>query len=247
MAEIKPIPNSFCELQDFIDGQLILLDKPLEWTSFDVVNKVRGMLRRALGVKKIKVGHAGTLDPLASGLLVICTGKMTKQIQYLQAEDKAYEALIHLGEYTASLDRELEVEERAPIDHVTEEAVLKTAASFVGTYDQIPPIYSAKKVDGKRAYKVARKGNDVEMKPVSITISVCDVLDYSPPKVRVNVACQKGTYIRSLARDFGERLDTVACLDGLRRTRSGDFTIEEAMTLDDFSQRLNALQPPAGS
>lgn len=247
MADVNPIPNSFCELQDFINGQLILIDKPLEWTSFDVVNKVRGMLRKALGIKKIKVGHAGTLDPLASGLLVICTGKMTKQIQYLQAEDKEYQAIVYLGETTPSLDRETEVEERAEISHITEDDIFKTAASFVGSYEQIPPVFSAKKIDGQRAYKAARKGKEIEMKSSLVTIPACTVTQVSTPEVYLDISCSKGTYIRSLARDFGERMGTVACLHGLRRTRSGSFKVEDALTIDDFSQRLGALEPMTGA
>lgn len=240
-----PAPNGFCTLQDFVNGQIVLIDKPLEWTSFDVVNKVRGIVRKALGVKKIKVGHAGTLDPLATGLLVVCTGRMTKEIQYLTADAKSYEAEVRLGEFTPSLDRETDVTETAGVDHITEALVQDVAASFEGTYAQIPPVYSAKKVDGKRAYESARKGAEVALSPVEVTLTRCEVLDVSGALVRLAVDCSKGTYIRSLARDFGERLGTVATLDGLRRTASGAYRLEEAWSLEKFQDAVMALEPPS--
>ena len=236
-----PEPNSFCVLQDFSNGMLVSLDKPQGWTSFDVVNKVRYTLSRSLGVKRIKVGHAGTLDPLATGLLVICTGRMTKQIMHLQAAEKRYTAVVHLGEYTATLDREGEVEKTRPTDHITEDAIREVAAGFVGVYMQVPPVFSAKKVDGKRAYKAARSGRDIDMPPVGVTIDKCDVVAIDGVKVTLDITCGKGTYIRSLARDFGERLGTVATLDYLRRTQSGDYHLTEALSLDDFLKKVREL------
>lgn len=242
MTDLKiPDPNSFCELQDFSNGMLVSIDKPQNWTSFDVVNKVRYALKKALGVKKIKVGHAGTLDPLATGLLLLCTGRMTKQIQHLQAADKAYRAVVFLGEFTPSLDRETEVEQTASIDHITEESIREVAASFVGTYGQLPPVFSAKKVDGQRAYKAARKGNDIALKPVEVTLSQCEVVEIEGPRVTLDITCSKGTYIRSIARDMGERLGTVATLDYLRRTRSGEYSVDHALELDDFLKKVTDL------
>lgn len=243
MEKKDSYPVSFCGLQDFQEGRIILINKPSEWTSFDVVNKVRYGLKKALKLKKFKVGHAGTLDPLATGLLVLCAGRMTKQIQYLQADEKVYHAVVFLGETTASLDRETEVESTAPIDHITPEAIAETAASFVGTYDQVPPVFSAKKIDGRRAYKSARKGTEVKMRSAEVNIQKCDLISIEGPLVTLAIHCSKGTYIRSLARDFGERLNTVATLERLHRTVSGRFKIEDAMELEDFLAKVRELPP----
>ncbi len=231
------------ERYDFEEGQVILIDKPLKWTSFDVVNKVRYLLRNQFGLKKIKVGHAGTLDPLATGLLIICTGKFTKQIESLQASDKEYVGTFMLGATTPSFDRETEVDQTYSTDGITKEKVVDVLKSFVGEQDQIPPIFSAKQVGGQRAYVAARKGKDVELKPSRINIESIDLLDCSLPLVTIRIKCSKGTYIRALARDFGERLGSGAYLHDLRRMSSGDFSINEAIDILEFEKIIKNLKP----
>lgn len=218
---------------DFKEGQVLLIDKPLHWTSFDVVNKLRYTLKHALKVKKIKVGHAGTLDPLATGLLVICTGKFTKKIDGLQSDDKVYTGEITLGSTTPSYDLESEVDGTYETAHITNDLMEEARKSFLGTQLQMPPIYSAKKVDGKVAYLVARKGGEVNLKPAEVHIHSLELDSSNFPKVKFAVHCSKGTYIRSLAHDLGKRLSSGAHLSALRRTRSGEFDIANALQIDE--------------
>lgn len=223
---------------NFIEGETLLIDKPLEWSSFHVVNKIKFALKRTLKVKKIKVGHAGTLDPLASGLLIICTGKKTKTLQDLQGQEKEYTGSFTLGKTTPSYDLETEFDNEFSLEDITEEKIQATAESFLGHSDQVPPIFSAVKVDGKRAYKSARKGEEVEIKPRPIVIKEFEVTKISLPEVHFRIVCSKGTYIRSIARDFGERMDNGAHLSSLRRTKIGNYSIEDAFLLNDFLDLL---------
>jgi tRNA pseudouridine55 synthase len=215
---------------NFAEGEILLINKPLDWTSFDVVKKVRNTIR----VKK--VGHAGTLDPLASGLLILCTGKFTKRIDEIQGQEKEYTGTIRLGEITPSYDRETEVTETCDISHLTEEDIKAAASSFVGTIEQIPPIYSAVMVDGKRAYDLARKGKSAELKPRTITISAFDITKIEGPELHFRVICTKGTYIRSLAHDLGQKLGCGAHLSSLVRTRIGEYKLEDALTIEDIQE-----------
>ena len=236
-------PNRFSRLDDFKNGTVLLFDKPLGWTSFDVVNKVRGMLRHRLGVRKLKVGHAGTLDPLATGLLVICTGKMTKEIQGFIDDEKGYTGTLRLGATTPSYDLETEVDRTWPTEHLTEAEVQAAAASFLPGYAQTAPMFSAKKVDGKVAYKVARKGKTLEIPPRHIGISRFELTRVALPEADFVVDCSKGTYIRSLAHDLGQRLNNGAHLTALRRYRSGGFDVANAISIADFEALLDALPP----
>ncbi|MCU0446212.1 MAG: tRNA pseudouridine(55) synthase TruB [Microscillaceae bacterium] len=222
---------------DFETGEVLLIDKPLTWTSFDVVNKVRYALKKKLG-KKLKVGHAGTLDPLATGLLIICTGKMTKQIDSFQAQEKEYTGEFTLGKTTPSLDAETEVSEVFATEHIDNELVIKTTQRFIGELDQIPPMFSAIKVNGKPVYKQARQGKEVALEARKISIREFEILAQEIPKIQFRVVCSKGTYIRSLARDFGLALDSGAYLTALTRTRIGEFRLENAWQLTDLLQEL---------
>lgn len=213
---------------DFQEGEIICIDKPYEWTSFGVVKK----LKYALKIKKI--GHAGTLDPLATGLLILCTGKMTKKIENYMGAQKEYTGVIRLGETSPSLDKETEVDETKPIDHITEELIHQTTQQFTGEIEQTPPMFSAIKVDGVRLYKKARKGEEVEIKSRKITIHSFDIEKIALPEVHFRVTCSKGTYIRSLARDFGLALNTVSYLTALRRTKIGDFNVDDAKSPEEF-------------
>lgn len=221
-------------IKEFATGSTILVDKPYEWTSFDVVNKLRWHLRKKLGVKKLKVGHAGTLDPLATGLLVLCIGKHTKKINDFIQDDKEYTGTILLGKTTPSFDLETEYNAEFDTQHITDELMNEVAATFIGEQDQVPPIFSAKQVDGKRAYEHARKGRDIELKANRINISVFEINTESFPEVKFRVVCSKGTYIRSLANDFGKKLNSGGTLIELRRTRSGEFKIDEAKSVEDW-------------
>ena len=227
--------------ETFLEGAILYIDKPLTWTSFDVVNKIRKSLKYHLGIKKIKVGHAGTLDPLATGLVIICTGKATKQIMQFQDMDKAYTAQIRLGATTPSYDLETEVDKTYPWEHIGREQIEKALLGFEGEQEQMPPIFSAKSVDGKRAYAMARKGKTVELKKHPIHISRLKLSEVQQPDITLEVDCSKGTYIRSLARDLGERLDSGAHLTGLRRTRIGPYGIEKAISLENFENNLKLL------
>jgi tRNA pseudouridine55 synthase len=226
---------------DFMEGAAILIDKPLEWSSFDVVKKIRNILSRKLGVKKIKVGHAGTLDPLATGLIIICTGRATKQILSFQDMPKQYDALLKLGESTASFDMETVVDQKYPVEHITEALVLSTLKSYEGESMQIPPVYSAKRQGGVRAYDMARKGKEMKMRPQLINIYELDVINFEIPDLRINVTCSKGTYIRSLAQDIGADLKSGAYLRALRRTHIGEYSAEEALSLEKFEETINNM------
>ncbi len=221
-------------LQKFASGSTIVVDKPLGWTSFDVVNKLRWSLKKKLKVKNVKVGHAGTLDPLATGLLILCIGKHTKHIHEIMVGEKTYTGTILLGKTTPSYDLETEYDQEFSTDHITKEMVASATKGFTGNQDQVPPIFSAKQIDGKRAYELARKGKTIELKPNKITIHdfKTDISDF--PKVRFEVTCSKGTYIRSLAHDFGKRLNSGATLIELRRIKSGDFSLSEAKSVEGW-------------
>lgn len=221
-------------ISDFAAGSTILVDKPYEWTSFDVVNKLRWYLKRKLGVKKLKVGHAGTLDPLATGLLVICIGKHTKRIEELMAGEKEYTGTILLGKTTPSYDLETEYDQELPVDHITSEMLEAARASFLGEQSQVPPVFSAKQVDGKRAYDLARAGKEVELKANRIAISDFQIDTKDFPEIHFSISCSKGTYIRSIAHDFGAKLQSGGTLTALRRVRSGDQHIADAKQVDEW-------------
>ncbi len=226
---------------NFEEGYIAVLDKPLEWTSIDVVRKIKYTLRK-LGYHRIKVGHAGTLDPLATGILLVCIGRATKLVDSLQAEEKEYEADVMLGATTPSYDLEHPVDRTYPWKHITREKVLAALQSLTGERMQTPPLFSAKKVEGTRAYELARAGETVELRQAKITIYEMELLEYDLPRIRIRVRCSKGTYIRSLAREIGEALDSGAHLTSLCRTRSGGFTLARSLQLDDFLQKLQILE-----
>ncbi len=228
--------------QEFLNGVTLLMDKPQGWTSFDVVNKVRFALRRYTGDKKIKVGHAGTLDPMATGLLIICTGKSTKLLHEYQGFSKVYTGTILLGATTPSYDIETEIDARFPTDHLTP-ALLETARQqFLGEIAQLPPMYSAIKVDGQALYKKARKGETIELQPRHIRIDAFELTRIALPEVDFYVACSKGTYIRSLAYDFGKAVQSGGCLSALRRTRIADFEVENAWQVGEFIKQFEDLK-----
>lgn len=231
----------FSKPETYLEGCVLFIDKPLNWTSFDVVNKIRWTLKTQLGIKKIKVGHAGTLDPLASGLVIVCTGRATKQIMQYQDLDKAYDAQIRLGATTPSFDLETEVDQTFPWEHISKEMVDEALLKFTGEQLQMPPIYSAKSVDGKRAYDMARKGKSIELRRQLITISNLELQSMDLPELSVHVECGKGTYIRALARDLGEELKSGGHLSGLRRTRIGPHKVSDAISLDKFKENLKLL------
>ena len=224
--------------EQFLNGEIILIDKPLDWTSFQVVNKIRWLIRSTFGIKKIKVGHAGTLDPLASGLLILCTGKMTKSIEQFMGQEKEYTGTFTLGATTPSYDLETEIDNTFPTDHITEELLHNTLDQFVGTIDQYPPVFSALKKDGKRLYEFAREGIEVEIPTRKVNIRSFELTQKAIPKVDFKVICSKGTYIRSLANDFGKALNSGAHLSALRRTRIGEFNIEQAVSIEDFEKQI---------
>jgi len=226
--------------QDFQDGQVLLIDKPLEWTSFDVVNKLRYAIRKRFEIKKIKVGHAGTLDPLASGLLIICTGKFTKRINEFQDQLKEYTGTFTLGSTTPSFDLETVVNESFSTEHITTEQIHNTTSQFVGEIKQKPPIYSAIRKDGKRLYELARKGETTEIPSRIVNIYEFEITNIDFPKVDFRVTCSKGTYIRSLADDFGKALNSGAHLSALRRTKIGEFSVKKAVSPIDFVSELNS-------
>ena len=230
----------------FQEGEILYFDKPLHWTSFKLVKTLRNAISRAIDIKKIKVGHAGTLDPLASGVMIICTGKATKLIESFQYQTKEYVATLRLGATTPSHDLETEVDATYPTEHSTRELVEQTLTRFVGTISQVPPAFSACKVDGRRAYKMARKGQAVELKPKELVIDEIELLDFSPESLRIRIVCSKGTYIRALARDLGEALGSGAHLTGLVRTRVGDVTLDRCLAADDI-ERIVAEAVSAGS
>ena len=223
---------------DFKNGQVLLIDKPLNWTSFQVVNKLRWEIRQRFNIKKIKVGHAGTLDPLATGLLIICTGKQTKEIYIYQGQIKEYTGTITIGATTPSYDLETEIDKTFSIDHISEEVLKETTKQFIGEIQQKPPIFSAIKKDGKRLYELARKGETTEIKARTVTVSEFEITNINLPKVDFKVICSKGTYIRSLAFDFGIALNSGAHLSALRRTKIGDFSVDKGLSVDEFIENL---------
>lgn len=223
---------------DFPEGYIAVIDKPLEWTSTDVVRKIKFVLQHRLGYKKIKIGHAGTLDPLATGVLLVCIGKATKMVNALQAEEKEYIAELELGASTPSYDMEHPIDQRYPTEHITREMIEEALRSLTGERLQAPPIYSAKKVEGVRAYEFARAGEQVELKKALINIYEMEILDLQMPYLKIRVRCSKGTYIRSLAHEIGEAVNSGAYLKSLRRTRSGGFTAENAWNLQNFLENL---------
>ena len=225
-------------LDDFKNGEVLLIDKPLHWTSFQAVNKLRWAIRKAFAIKKIKVGHAGTLDPLATGLLVICTGKMTKQINTFQGQEKEYTGTFVIGSTTPSFDLETEIDATFPTEHITEDLIHATTTQFIGDIEQFPPVFSAIKKDGKRLYEFARAGETVEVKSRKVHISEFEITQINGAELKFRVVCSKGTYIRSLANDFGKALNSGAHLSELRRMRIGNFKVEDAITPEDFLATL---------
>jgi len=221
-------------VEDYKNGQVLLIDKPLKWTSFQVVNKLRWAIKQQFNLKKIKVGHAGTLDPLATGLLILCTGKFTKKIDEFQAQVKEYTGTITVGATTPSYDLETEIDQHFETNHLTEEIIHKTTKQFIGDLQQKPPLFSALKKDGVRLYELARTGETTEIKPRNIHISVFEITKINLPEIEFRVVCSKGTYIRSLAYDFGKSLNSGAHLSALRRTKIGEFDVENAKTIDEF-------------
>lgn len=228
---------------NFLEGEVLLIDKPYGWTSFDVVNSIRYTIKRTYNLKKIKVGHAGTLDPLATGLLIVCTGKFTKQIDSFQGMDKVYVGSMHIGATTPSFDKETEVNQTFDVSNVTEELLINTTKQFIGEVVQTPPAYSAVKIDGKRAFKYAREDNEVKIKSRNITISEFQLLNFNLPEIDFIVNCSKGTYIRSLVNDFGKALDNGAYMSGLRRTEIGEYSVNNAYTVDNLKEEIIASGP----
>ena len=227
---------------NFQEGVIMAFDKPYRWTSFDVVGKVRWLICRRLKVKKLKVGHAGTLDPLATGVLIVCTGRATKRIEELQSGTKEYYATIRLGATTPSYDLEKSIDATYPTEHITREMVEQVLERFKGKIEQVPPTFSACKVDGKRAYEMARKGNEVELKPKTLVIDEIELTECNLPDITIRVVCSKGTYIRALARDIGEALQSGGHLTTLRRTRVGQYKVEDCLNPEKFSEWLDAAE-----
>lgn len=230
-------------MMDFKEGEILCFDKPLGWTSFKVVGHARYHLCRYLGVKKLKVGHAGTLDPLATGVVIVCTGKATRRIEELQAHTKEYVATLRLGATTPSYDLEHEIDAVYPTEHIDRPMVEEVLQRFVGEIEQVPPAFSACMVNGTRAYDLARKGQEVELKPKKLVIDEIELLDCSLPDITIRVVCSKGTYIRALARDIGQALQSGAHLTALRRTRVGDVRVEDCLDPLQFKEWVNALPP----
>lgn len=226
----------------FQKGEILLINKPIEWSSFDVVKKIRNSIKRATGIRKIKVGHAGTLDPLATGLLIVCTGRFTKRINEFQDLDKEYTGSFYVGATTPSFDKETEVDMEFDISSISKDLLISTSKSFIGEQNQIPPVYSAIKIDGKRAYSFARNKKEVKLSPRKIYIKEFELTNINLPEVHFRVVCTKGTYIRSLAKDFGKALNSGAYLTSLTRTGIGNFKLSEAITVDKFSESLNHLK-----
>ena len=225
----------------FLEGEVLLINKPLHWTSFQLVNKLRWLIKRKLGIKKIKVGHAGTLDPLASGLMIICTGKKTKEISQHQAAEKEYIATLKLGATTPSYDGETEETYFYPTKHISKELIISICNRFIGEIEQVPPIFSAIKIKGKKLYESARKGNNVEIKPRIIRINELEIINMDLPYIKLRVSCSKGTYIRSLANDIGKAMNTGAWLCELQRTKIGSNTLKNAIEINDFQHMIKSL------
>lgn len=228
----------------YLEGKMLLINKPLTWTSFQVVNKLKYTLIKSLELpKRFKIGHAGTLDPLATGLLIVCTGKMTKKIDTFQAEDKEYTGIITLGASTPTYDLESEIDQEFDITEISEEDIYRTAESFLGEQEQYPPAHSAIKIDGERVYEKARRGETVELKLRKITIHRFDIEKIELPHIHFRIGCSKGTYIRSIAHDFGKRLDNGSHLSALCRTKSGNFDVQDAWQLDDLVESIKLQKP----
>jgi tRNA pseudouridine55 synthase len=226
---------------DFDKGEVILIDKPYDWTSFDVVNKIRSLIRYRLGIKKIKMGHAGTLDPLATGLLILCSGSFTKKIDEFQAKEKEYTGTFILGATRPSSDMETGIDKTFETNNILEEDIMNAAKSFIGDIKQIPPLFSAKKISGERAYEFARKGINMQMEAKDVSITEFEITQINLPEVSFRVVCSKGTYIRSLARDFGEKLNNGAYLSQLRRTRIGEFNLNQAYSMEKMEELIVLL------
>jgi tRNA pseudouridine55 synthase len=239
MSTDPPLPLNAQQTPDFLAGAVLLVNKPKEWTSFDVVNKIRYKLKYRLGVKKIKVGHAGTLDPMATGLLIICTGKFTKKLESYQGMPKTYTGTMKLGETTPSFDQETEVDGHFPIDHITPQLLEEARQGFIGKIEQVPPVFSAIKVDGQPLYKKARKGIKVEVKSRTVEIFDFELTRVELPEIDFSVHCTKGTYIRSLANDFGKAVNSGAYLSELCRTQIGDYKLSDAWELEDLIEYLD--------
>ena len=229
---------------DFVEGEILAFDKPYKWTSFDVVGKARWLLCHKLGLKKLKVGYTGTLDPLATGVVIVCTGRKTKLIDKLQYDTKEYVATLQLGATTPSYDLEKPIDQTYPTAHITRQLIDEVIPTFLGEQWQVPPMFSAVKVDGKRAYKLARKGEEVELKPKLLVIDEIEVLNFDPSTMQlvIRVVCSKGTYIRALARDIGQKLNSGAHLIALRRTRVGDYRVEDCMNFEQFEQLVYEIK-----
>ena len=229
------------ENTDFEKGQVILINKPLLWTSFDIVKKIRTLIERKLGYRKIKVGHSGTLDPLAEGLIIICTGKATKEISKFQAMEKEYIATMALGKTTPSFDLETRIDNEYKIDHITKDFFKQTIKNFIGIISQVPPLFSAKKFNGNRAYNLAREGKKFELKSNRIEIKEIEIIKYNLPVVILRIVCSKGTYVRALARDIGFSLKSGAHIIGLKRTSIGNYKLSDAITIEEFGKKLKIL------
>lgn len=227
-------------LETIVEGQALLIDKPLHWTSFQVVNRMRSAIKRKFDLKKIKVGHAGTLDPLATGLLIICTGKFTKKIDEYQGLFKEYTGTFTVGATTPSYDLETNFNEQFSYAHLTEDLIKEKTQQFIGEIDQVPPIYSAIQVDGKRAYDSARQGKSLELNSRKVTVHEFEITRIALPEIDFRIKCSKGTYIRSIANDFGRAMNTGSHLSALRRIKIGEFSVENALSLDDFLQQIIA-------
>lgn len=229
---------------DFVEGEILAFDKPYKWTSFDVVGKARWLLCHQLGLKKLKVGHTGTLDPLATGVVIVCTGRKTKLIDKLQYDTKEYVATLQLGATTPSFDLEKPIDQTYPTAHITRQLIDEVIPTFLGEQWQVPPMFSAVKVDGKRAYELARKGEEVELKPKLLVIDEIEVLSFDTQTMQlvIRVVCSKGTYIRALARDIGQKLNSGAHLTALRRTRVGEYKVEDCMNFEQFEQLVYEIK-----
>ncbi|MGQ1889497.1 tRNA pseudouridine(55) synthase TruB [Thermophagus sp. OGC60D27] len=241
----KKIVSDFSILShpnEFLDGMVILVDKPIGWTSFDVVNKIRSRIRQILNIRKLKVGHAGTLDPLATGLVIVCIGKATKSINTFMADEKQYIARIKFGATTPSFDLETEIDRQYPVDHIHEDLIKQTLGQFYGEQEQIPPVFSAVKVDGKRAYQKARKGEEISLNARTVVFHEINMMNFQDVEADVFIRCSKGTYIRSFARDLGQALDSGAHLTDLRRTGIGKYSVNEAMKIEDFDNQCDELR-----
>lgn len=229
---------------DFVEGEILAFDKPYKWTSFDVVGKARWLLCHQLGLKKLKVGHTGTLDPLATGVVIVCTGRKTKLIDKLQYDTKEYVATLQLGATTPSYDLEKPIDQTYPTEHITRQLIDNVIPTFLGEQWQVPPMFSAVKVDGKRAYELARKGEEVELKPKLLVIDEIEVVNFDPATMQlvIRVVCSKGTYIRALARDIGQKLNSGAHLIALRRTRVGDYRVEDCINFEQFERLVYEIK-----